>query len=397
MPDPRAPANQRAVRRHNLGVVLRDVVNHGPRSRATVAVHTGLNKSTVSSLVTELIELGVLVERGADRRGSVGRPGLVLSIAEQGAVALGLEINVDHLSVSAVDLAGDVRHSAQEPGDHRRSRPPGVLDQLAALARDALDDLRGQGLRVAGAAVALPGLADTVAGVLLVAPNLGWGEVAVVDELHARLGEPDLPLLVDNEANLAALAELWLGAGRGLRDFVHVSGEIGVGAGVVLGGELWRGARGFGGELGHLTVEPDGLPCACGSRGCLETRAGLDALLSAAGAPSREELEARARAGDRRALSALDQAGRWLGVACSSAANLLDLEAILLGGAYAPLAGWLGAGMEGELRTRVLGSQWGVPRVVPAALGMQAAVRGAAALVLRHLLDDPASLARQAG
>jgi predicted NBD/HSP70 family sugar kinase len=268
-----------------------------------------------------------------------------------------------------------------------------VLDRLAALAADALQDLRARGLRVAGTAVALPGLTDPEAGVLLVAPNLGWGEVPVVDELRARLREPGLPLMIDNEANLAALAELWLGAGRGLRDFLHVSGEIGVGAGVVLGGELWRGARGFGGELGHLTVEPDGRPCACGSRGCLETRAGLDALLAAAGVASREELQTRAEAGDAGALEALREAGRWLGVACGSAANLLDLEAIVLGGAYAPMADWLAEGMQEELELRVLGSRWGVPLVVPAALGQEAAVRGAAALVLRRVLDDPAALA----
>src|SRR5436190_17685431 len=116
---PAALANQRAVRRHNLGVVLRHLSEHGPRSRATIALETGLNKSTVSSLVTELIELGVLSERGAERRGVVGRPGLVVELAGDGAVGLGLEVGVDYLAVHARDLTGVVRHRHQDARDNR--------------------------------------------------------------------------------------------------------------------------------------------------------------------------------------------------------------------------------------------------------------------------------------
>ena len=158
-----------------------------------------------------------------------------------------------------------------------------MLDRLGELTRGALDAVRAQGLRPIGATVAVPGLVDIEHGSLLVAPNLHWEDVAVVDLLRERIGEESLPLDLDNEANLAALAELWEGAAIGVGDFMYASGEIGVGGGLILGGELFRGYRGFGGEFGHTTVEPDGLPCACGSRGCLETRAGLEPLLAAAG------------------------------------------------------------------------------------------------------------------
>src|SRR5919108_1246967 len=272
-------ANQRPVRRHNLGVVLRHVSEHGPRSRATIALETGLNKTTVSSLVTELIGLDLLVERGLEQRGTVGRPGQVVELSGGGVVALGMEINVDYIAVRALDLTGAERHRGLDVRDNRRVRVVTVLDRLAALATEALDSVHGAGLRPVGATVALPGLVDAASGGLLVAPNLGWTDVPVVDELHDRLAGPPFPLAADNEANLAALAELWEGTARGLRDVLYVSGEIGVGAGIIVSGELFRGAQGFGGEFGHMTLEPAGRQCACGNRGCLETLAGLEALL----------------------------------------------------------------------------------------------------------------------
>src|SRR5919106_7085100 len=276
-------ANQRAVRRHNLGVVLRHVAERGPRSRATIATETGLNKTTVSSLVTELIGLDLIVERGLEQRGTVGRPGQVVELSGEGVVALGLAINVDYLAVRALDLTGAERHRSLDVRDNRRVEERTVLDRLGALASAALDAVQTEGLRPVGATVALPGLVDAARGSLLVAPNLGWNDVAVVDELHERLSGPPFPLAADNEANLAALAELWEGTARGLSDVLYVSGEIGVGAGIIVRGELFRGSQGFGGEFGHMTLDPNGKPCACGSRGCLETLAGLEALLEMAG------------------------------------------------------------------------------------------------------------------
>jgi predicted NBD/HSP70 family sugar kinase len=399
----RGLANQRAVRRHNLGVVLRHVGEHGPRSRATIALETGLNKTTVSSLVTELIGLDLLVERGLEQRGTVGRPGQVVELSGSGVVALGLEINVDYLAVRALDLTGAERHRALDVRDNRRVEVEVVLDRLAALATAALDEVQAVGLRPVGATVALPGLVDAAGGSLLVAPNLGWNDVPVVDGLRERLSGASFPLAADNEANLAALAELWEGTARGLSDVLYVSGEIGVGAGIIVRGELFRGSQGFGGEFGHMTIDPNGRPCACGSRGCLETIVGLEALLDAAGLDPADaatttgsgqpvsDLAARARMGDERALAALRDAGRWLGLGIASAANLLNFQAVVLGGFFAQLATWLAAPIARELETHVLASEWAVPRVLPSTLGPEAAVRGAAAQSLRRVLSDPAS------
>jgi predicted NBD/HSP70 family sugar kinase len=397
------PSNHQTVRRNNLSVVLRQVVERGPRSRASIAHETGLNKSTVSSLVGELIELRLLAERGAEQRGTAGRPGLVVDIARDGVVALGLELNVDYLAVQAVDLAGGSRYKATEAADNRGRSVSDVFDRLGALVRGALVEMRSQRLRTVGAALALPGVVDVTRGELRVAPNLGWERVPAVNLLRERIEAPELLLSVDNEANLAALAELTDRGGAGVRDFVYASGEIGVGGGIVLGGQLFRGFRGFGGELGHATVEAGGRRCACGSRGCLETRAGLEAVLSNAGlgddaaqrkgvAESVAELSERARDRDETALAALTECGYWLGVALSTVVNLLCPEAIILGGYFAPIAAWLAPAIEHELADRVVAGDDAVPPVLPSRIGPEAALRGGAAAQLQRVLADPATI-----
>ena len=388
----RAPANQRSVRRHNLGVVLRHVAQQGPRSRAAIAQETGLNKTTVSSLVGELIEFGLLRETEVELRGTVGRPALPVELSGYTVAGLGLEVGVDFLAVRAVDMSGGERHRAHVATDNRGRPVDAVIGDLAELTAAALADADAQGMVTAGAVIALPGLVGSD-GRLLVAPNLGWTDVDVAGELDAALGRTGFPLRVENEANLAALAELWEGAGREFGDFLYISGELGVGAGIIVGGELFRGAHGFGGELGHTTVEPGGERCACGNRGCLETRVALGALLRAAGLEPDARvsgLAARAEAGDERMLEALADAGRWLGMGVASAANLLNPLGVVVGGYFATLAPWLVPGLQDELDAHVLSSQWDAPRVVVSELGAEAAVRGAAAAALRRVFADPA-------
>ena len=271
------PADPRDVRRHNLSLILREVALRGPRSRATLALETGLNKSTVSSLVAELVELGLLRESGPERPGAVGRPAQNGELAPRGPYVLGLEINVDYLAVWAADLSGVVLHRSFVESDNR-DRPERVISRLELLAREALDQPFAAGRRQAAATLAVPGIVDDFGGVVM-APNLHWEDVPVTRMLSEMLG----PVTIENEANLGALAELTEGAGAGLRDFVYISGEIGIGAGIVIGGDVFRGARGFGGEIGHLTIDAYGPPCPCGSRGCLERLAGHEAILRLAG------------------------------------------------------------------------------------------------------------------
>ncbi|HEX2415063.1 MAG TPA: ROK family transcriptional regulator [Thermoleophilaceae bacterium] len=395
------PAEPRDVRRHNLRLVLGEVAR-GPRSRARLAVETGLNKSTVSSLVAELCEHGLLRESGQERSGAVGRPPQNVELDPGGPFVLGLEINVDYLAVWATDLGGAVLHRSFTASDNR-DEPETVVARLESLAGEALAEPFAQGRFPVASAVAVPGIVGHD-GEVVVAPNLHWEAVPLPGMLSGELG----PLAVENEANLGALAELTEGAGRGLANFVYLSAEVGIGAGIVVGGELFRGAHGFGGEIGHLTIDPYGPPCPCGSRGCLERLAGQDALLRLAGWDARVRgpgprpewpgamLAASARAGHPKTLEALSQVGHTLGIAAAAVVNLLNPQALLLGGYFAPVAEWLREPIEAELHRRLLAGDGSGCQVLEARLGGEAAVRGAAASARRRVLADPLGHARPA-
>ncbi|MGA2528298.1 MAG: ROK family transcriptional regulator [Acidimicrobiales bacterium] len=395
----RGPARQQLLKRQNLALVLRQVAESPNLSRAQIAVHTGLTKATVSTLVDALMAAGLVIEKDPER-GLMGRPGSPVGLNNRGPAGLGIEINVDYVSVCVLDLTGTVRWQTTTLADNRLMTPETVL-KLAARTADCLcAKAEAAGLEISGLGVGVPGLVD-FAGVLHRAPNLrDWEGLAVADLLCEMLGRPLRSLYCDNEANLAALGERWFASRDDLSDFVFVSGEIGVGAGIVIGGELFRGVQGLGGELGHVTVEPSGQACSCGSRGCLETIAGIEALLEASGGSpaetrsdhSAEALLARALADEPATLAALERAGRALGVALGAFLNVLDLPTVVLGGFYALLAPWLTGPVSDELRERVVNYSWSSTEVVVSSLGAEASVQGAAGITLRRIIDDPAGL-----
>jgi predicted NBD/HSP70 family sugar kinase len=401
-------ADKATVRRHNLSLVLRAVHDAGEATRAGVATHVGLTRAAVSSLVEQLLEYGFVTEWGKTSSGQVGRPGTVLKVARTGPAGLGVEINIDYVAVCVVDLAGTDRVRLVEHVDNRGVPPSQVLAHAARLAARAIGSAAEQDLVPAGAHLALPGL--VTGGTVRQAPNLGWKRVAVEGLfaqalLARRPARRALPVSSDNEANAAALAELWFGAGtEGVRSFLYLTGEIGVGGALVLRGELLRGAHGFAGEIGHMVLEPDGPLCRCGARGCLEQYAGQAALLRAAGIDADAgvrgvtELGRRARRGEPAALAALEQAGRRLGVVVSGAVNLFDPDAVMLGGAYRELMEWLAPAVERELALRVVSGLWTEDgKRLRAASPLGDAARGAAGVIVREVLADPAAYAERAG
>ena len=395
------PVRQRSLREHNLGLVLRQVAaSPGPVSRADLAGVIGLTKATISALVDELLGGGLLAEVGAAPRTGAGRPAIGLVLAGHGPAGLGLEINVDYLAACVLDLTGTQRCLRVRRSDQRGRTPKRVVGDLTRLAADVVAAAERDGLRVVGMTLAVPGLvADD--GVVRLAPNLGWRDFDVASALRNRAADIGVSLAgtgltVDNEANLAALAELY--AARESRpNFIYVSGEIGVGAGVVLDGRLLRGSRGYGGELGHVTIHPGGVVCRCGARGCLEAYANQEVLFRSAGLegeePSRrlDRLVELAEAGARPALRALTDVGTALGIAAASAVNLLDVDAVVLGGIYAPLTPWLAEPLSHELAHRAITADWAPVAVRASTLGATAAVVGAAGSVVRGIREAPAS------
>ncbi|MDN3259297.1 ROK family transcriptional regulator [Streptomyces sp. CSDS2] len=384
------PDTQQGMRRRNLARVMHAVSAEGSLSRAAVASRIGLTRAAVSTLVDELIRWGLLEELGPERPGRVGRPGSALAVSGRGPAGIGAEIGVDHLAVCAVDLRGEVQARAVRRGGNRGRAPEPVIEELTTLIHRVVAEAEQAELWPAGLAVAVPGLVARDGRTVVRAPNLDWHDT----DLGALL-PGGWPLSVDNEANFGALAELWLGAGTP-GDFLHVSAEIGIGAAVVVDGRLLRGKRGFAGELGHVPVRPDGPPCPCGGRGCLEQYAGEEAVRRAAGLEPREDLVGllaeRAKAGDEGVRAALRDAGTALGIALTGAVNLLDPETVVLGGALADLSPWLLPTLETELTGRTAGPACPVT-VSP--LGPQGPLLGAAHSVVRAVLDDPAVVAER--
>ncbi|MFJ9770664.1 ROK family protein [Kitasatospora sp. NPDC101157] len=382
------------MRRQNLAVVLGAVAAHSPLSRADVAGRVGLTRAAVSSLVDELIGRGAVTEAAATASGRPGRPGRALAVSDEGPAGLGLEIGVGHLGACVVDLRGEPRVWRREERSNA-GRPAGeVLAEVAALAAAAEAEAAALGLRVEGRILAVPGVVPNDPGGLVErAPNLGWRGVRLADHWPGRDTVPE----PENEANLGALAEYW-STGQQAETIVHVSADTGIGAALVIDGRLFRGARGFAGELGHLPVHPDGPECACGARGCLEQYAGETAVLQQSGLAQYRPGDAtallaeRAGAGHEPALAALDRAGRALGLALTSAVDLVDPDALVLGGAYAELAEWLLPAVRAELAARVTVRPWAPEALRRSTLGRRGPLLGAALTTVRRIMADPTLL-----
>lgn len=374
----RSPAGAHTVREHNRALLLGAIAAAPGASRAQLAVRTRLTRATVSAQVDELIASGLVVEADPPRPVR-GRPASPLMLNADGPAGLGVEINVGSLSACVVDLTGAVRARLVTPVDNHDGDPDATVRAAAALGVEAL---AASGLRAAGAALAIPALVGRD-GLTGHAPNLTrWRGFPAGGALADALALP--VVTVDNEANLAALAEHRYGAGPD--SFVHVSGEIGIGGGLVLDGTLFRGPRGYAGELGHISIDPAGPACGCGGRGCVEQFAGQAALLRAGRAASTAALIAAAERGDRAATDAITQAGAALGVALAGVINVVDVPVTVLGGMFARLSPWLAPPLAAELDARVVS---GLPvQVRTGALGSDAAMLGAAGTVLDAVLAD---------
>ncbi|MFB4263130.1 ROK family protein [Nonomuraea sp. GTA35] len=388
---PERPVRQENLRTLNLELVFRHILAAGqPISRTELATSTGLTRPTITRIAEELLAGQLIAETSLTHNGRAGRPRVGLTLSGRGPAGLGLDIRADALAACVVDLTGTVRHLAFTPSTFAGRSAPDVLTRLAHMARAALDAMAAEDLTVVTATLAVPGPVHD--GIARSAPELGWRNVDAGALLRGAIAPLDLPLTVDNQANLAALGELYA-SDNTLDSFVYVSGGLGIGAGIVVDGQLMRGARGWSGELGHVTVHPDGKPCPCGSRGCLQTYASLQAILSDApvpgGATPEVTVTEHAEAGSPATLAALDTAGTTLGIALADMLNILDIDTILLGGSFSLLASWLTTNIRAEIAQRVLSTAWAPITIRPALLGPDAAVIGAALTSIDQIRQHP--------
>ncbi|MEW6106670.1 MAG: ROK family transcriptional regulator [Bacillota bacterium] len=288
--------NQDLVKELNKAVILNIIWRHAPISRAEIARISGLTRGTVSSLVDELIHDSFVKEIGTGTS-AMGRKPIMLQLNAGAGVIVGVDLGVNYILIILADLRAQVlarKRLSISPEMGERRILEKMLDGIADILAGAPSTPRG----LLGIGAGVPGLVEMEHGVLKFAPNLRWKNVPLKDLLQERF---DVPVYVDNEANVGALGEKWFGAGQGIRHMVYLSVGVGLGAGIVVNGELYRGATGYAGELGHFTILPDGPVCGCGNRGCWETLASELATLRRA----REVLE-RGEAGILRELLARD-------------------------------------------------------------------------------------------
>lgn len=386
------------VRRANLSAIVGALHLRGPLSRSELGVATGLTRSAIRGLVGELVGAGLVDETPGAPAGTPGRPSPTVRPRPEAAVALALEVNVDSLAAAIVGFGGRVRELERVDRPRTHLSDAQIVGDLINLSRPYIELLRGDPALV-GVGVAVAGLVRRSDGMVRHAPNLGWRDVPLGERLSAALSL-DVPVELANEADLGALAEHRRGAAMGADAVLYVTGEVGVGGNVLVNGQPLSGAAGYAGEIGHLFVNPDGRRCGCGAIGCWETEIGERAMLARAGRPrngGREavrEVIAAAHAGERRALAAVDHVGTWLGLGLAGLINTFNPTLIVLGGTFERVHPLVADRVDRVLDERALRASRELVSIVPASLGIDAPVLGAAEMALEPFLTDPASRLR---
>ena len=382
------------VRRANLSAIVRALHDRGPLSRSDLVVWTGLTRSAIRSLIGQLVVAGLATEERAAPQGTPGRPSPLVRLNPDAAVVLALDIEVDSLAVAIVGLGGTVFELDRVDRPRGHSSVEDIAADLVDLAATARAR-RPAGDPLIGIGVAIAGVVRRSDGVVSMAPNLGWKDVPLCDRI-ARAIAASVPIAVANEADLGVLAEHRRGVAVGSEDVLFVSGEVGVGGGFIVDGRPLTGVDGYGGEIGHMPVRPDGAACSCGSFGCWETEIGERAVLARAGHPvdgGRHELDLvleEAAAGSPPALAAMAETGRWLGVGLAGIVNIFNPRLIVLGGLLGRIHPYVARALNEELDRRALPASRAIVRVVPATLGVDAPLLGAAEMAFEPLLADPA-------
>jgi predicted NBD/HSP70 family sugar kinase len=377
-----------ALRERNRMRVVDALRRSGTASRSELAQLTGLSRTTIATLVSDLLARGLVIEppalNGAARAGSRGRPPALLRLDPSAGAAIGVDFGHRHVRVAVADLSSTLLGELVAPveTDYEADQ---ALDVAARLVDDVLAAADIDRARVVGAGMGLPGPYDRGRHVINSSTILpGWVGRNAAEELGRRI---EVQVEVDNDANLGALGELTFGAGRGIRDAVYVKMSTGIGAGLILQGSLHRGATGIAGELGHVQVQPEGIVCNCGGRGCLQTVASVPTLLAAAQAAHGPELTLPGlielvEAGDFGARRIVGEAGRAVGRVLADLCNHVNPQAIIVGGDLSAAGEPLLAGIREAIDRRALPGAAEAVEVKAAVLGERAEVLGALALVI---------------
>lgn len=383
-----AGATQDEVRRHNLAALVRFLHDHGSTSRSALVSHTGLNRSTVGGLIADLVAAGLVRETEPVGKG-VGRPSYGVEPVRDRAYVLAIDLRVDRAITALVGFGGEVL----ERHEHRYRKGVQREERVVAQLIDACDQLLARAPAtgtMVGVGIGVPGLVRQPDGLVRFAPNLGWVDVPLGEQVVHELGI-STPVTIGNDSDLGAVAERRRGSARGAANVIYLSGQIGVGGGIVIDGSLLMGAQGYGGEVGHMRVNPKGRECRCGAHGCWETEIGESALRLATGAHDREtvpEIIARAESGDRAAQKGLKRVGEWLGIGVGNLVNIFNPDVVVFGGTLRDVLPATRPTVEKVLAESLTAPREHVELALPA-LGGDSTLIGAAESAFEPLLTDP--------
>ncbi len=403
MSDRAAAMDQLNMRQSNLSLVFREL-RRQPRSRAQLAIDIDMTKGAVSSLVAELEDRLLLRISTEGTPRTVGRPARDVTLMNNRALGLGLSLSVDYVVAAVVNLAGETigRHEVpvHVPGLSASELTSTVVELAGNIC--AKPPFTDPGVLLAGVAVGAPDLVDARSGVIRRSPTIGLTDYPLRQVLLGALQGLTGNIQVDNDANLAALAEYRGGSAAGVSNLVYLTGSTGIGGGIISEGRLLRGTAGYAGEVGHMVIDPRGSLCTCGNIGCWEAECGLQAFLAAAADAGdavrdlRTPLDARfdivvarARRGDPRTLDAIQKAGTSLGLGLSSLINIFNPDAIVLGGYFAKLFGYLIDPTRRTVHQRVMAESLAACQILPSELGLYAGAIGAAHLVIDQIVTNP--------
>lgn len=392
------PELMRAINRYHVIDVVR---RSGPIARVEIAERTELSRATVSAITGALIEEGLIgiVRVEPLENGARGRPRVLLEMRGGACHVAGVKLSAHRIGITVTDACGETLGSLMLPVRLARQSPGVIADLVEDGVRQCVADAGLAVADVRGVGIGLPGVIDAVAGVSHWSPILGAAPVPFGQEIARRMGKR---VLIENDANLVALAEHWFGFGRDLATFMVVTIEDGIGMGLVLDGRIHRGAHGIGPEFGHVKIDPAGLPCRCGQRGCLDAYASDWGILQQAlaceaiepaedGAGPRQlmELTRRAQAGDNALAGLFHRAGKALGLAIANAINLLNPPRLVISGEGLRAGDLLRLPLMAAVEANVLPTLREATEIVFHPWGDEMWARGAATIVLRQIYEAP--------
>jgi len=405
-------ADQAFVREMNLSAALRLIHTQAPISRAQLAVLTGLNKSTISSLVDELLDRQLVHETGMNSIGT-GRPATLLEVNPQAGSIIGVELGVDFVSVAVTDFLGNILWRRREDADPAEGQEK-MISQTLGIVKEAITTCKRKGSRFLGLGLSTPGTVDLNEGLLIFAPNLHWRNVPFRKIFSEQT---KLKIYVENDANAAAIAEHLFGMARHSKDFIFVFAGVGIGGGLFLNGQLYRGGNGYAGEIGHspIMAEPAQTVCHCGNRGCWETYANQYSIIQRMQARLEVKrtsiiprlmaeqnvtmsiplLKQAADAGDIESIESFSEAGHAMGQGFAGLINIFNPEKIILGGPLSIAWKYLLPGIEETVSRHALPEIDRQVEVLLSSFGPDASLIGAIAIVVDDVLSNPMSVERR--